>query len=730
MLLGEEPRRLVFSAALGACPADETVMSNHVLSLSGIVLLILVLGGRAEAQVVINEVNTGNAVDWVEIANLGSTSVDLSGWHFLYFEDVQTPNGVAYTFPGASGSGVTVLAPDEALVLTDNAGASLPVVPTGVQILALGFNLTWNVEEAGSALLADSLGNGVDYWAHGNPNLFLCPTQAATFLNLANPAPSNATWNGVGSPEFGTINSLDLHARQSRVDTDSASDFTMLDESRATPGALNDFQSTSDLDGMPPVALIAADVQSGLAPLVVAFRNESSGDCTLQSLTWDFDASSNPGVNQASSRNAAFTFTLPAGTPPGSSVTFDVTLTLSDSCGATVGSAALPITVIAPDPIIPQGLGFADDFEGAPGLNGLTAVAMRGWDIRLPDAASRVRTVDPRNFGAVANYGDATLNSGPTAVMMDSAASTVTAREDLVLHIDGDAIFAANGSGEFRVRMWLYSNGDEVDLDDLICFQDGHTLGNAIDRQGNDRGVPGLDGFAEILLADWHTALITPLQWREVEFVIDANFFNQHPQLQPPGSGNAGDYRIVIRHCDDFGFAANDGLLVDRVRIFGPSVPGPGESGVPGLALFDLNDATNANGNGVGTASDANGPFFTTASPGAPLIFSFEGEPNQPILLISGVLNPAAASYPIGQLDIGGPLDPSNGIPTQISILADGNEPNFINSLFNTTPSGSQTIQFMTPAFPPGFVTTLQAVMFNSTSSVIRISNAVQFEVL
>ncbi|MEZ6196855.1 MAG: lamin tail domain-containing protein [Planctomycetota bacterium] len=694
-----------------------------------VALALLIAAISAPAQVVINEVNTGVSADYVEIANLSASAVDLSGWRFLWFEDIQNPGGTVFTFPGTAGSGQVVLAPDEVLVLTDDPTAAQPLVPAGVMKLAFGFNVTWNSGEAGSALLADAAGNGIDYWAHGNPNLFLCPFEAATYLGLPTPSPTTAMWSGVASPLLGGVNSLDAHVRHGRVDTDSAADWTMLPDGDGSPGTLNRFQSLTDVDGLPPTATFTASATSGLSPLVVNFTNTSLGDCTLVSRTWDFDATGMFGAQTSGDHNVSHVFTTPAGTPPGASVTFDVILTLLDACGGANASMITTITVTEPVTIVPQSIGFAEDFEGPVSVNGTTADPAHGWDIRLPDPASRFQTVDPRSFSAGPLYADPTLNSGPTVAMFDSSANTVSARVDLVLHIDGDAIAQQVGSGEFRVRMWLYSNGDELDADDVIAFQDGVTPGNGVDRQGVSTGLAGLDGLLEVHLADWHAAVVSPQTWREVEFVFDAAFFAAHPTLATPGSGNAGDYRIIIRHRDDFGFASNDGLLLDRVRIYGPVVPGPGEGGLAGAARMDLNDATNANGNAVGTPGDEAGPFFTSATPGSPLVFVFEGEPNQPLLLIAGNLNPGAAAFPVGQLDIGGAIDPMNGIPTGISILADGNRPDFVNSLFNTTPSGTQVIQLTTPAFPPGFVTTLQAVMFNSVS-VIRISNAIRFEIL
>lgn len=682
--------------------------------------LIAVLATSGAAQVVINEVSTGPA-DWVEIANLGGEAVDLSSWHLLCFEDTGLTAGAAFTFPGAPGGGSVLLQPNACLVVTDDLFLNEPQVPAGVPIYFFGFNLPWNTGEAGSVLLADAQGNGIDYFAHGNPNALLAPFEAATWFGLS--GIGTTSWTPPANPAFG-LNDQDVHARNDRLDGDGAADWSMRELSRATPGLLNPFQAKIDLDGQPPLALISASREQGVSPLTVRFSNVSSGDCQLSAVFWDLDASGSSGAN-ASTFDAVWAFATPPGTPPGGSASFDVVLHLADTCGGVAASLPLTITVFEPLPLVAQGLGFYEDFDGPLGPDGAALSPAAGWDVRAVDPASRVRTVDPRTLGA-AGWADASLSSGPRAALLDSALNANLATNELILHVDGDAIAAAAPGAPFRVRMRIFDHGDEVHPEDVVVFQDGVTPGYAVNRHGQTLPTPGVDGFAEIRLADWHQATLDS-EWTELEWVFDAAFFAAHPQLAVPGSGNAGDYRIIVRQRDDFSFEGGDGLLIDQVRVLGAVTAGPGAAGSVTAALMDLNDAVNANGNAVGDPADPNGPFFTQATPGLPMVFSFDGEPNQPVLLLAGALNPGAWSHPtIGQLDIGGAPDPNLGLlPSGLVLLADGTVTDFVNSIFNTTPLGRQVIAFTTPALPPGFTTTLQAVIHNA-ATVVRISNAVQ----
>ncbi len=169
-----------------------------------------------------------------------------------------------------------------------------------------------------------------------------------------------------------------------------------------------------------------------------------------------------------------------------------------------------------------------------------------------------------------------------------------------------------------------------------------------------------------------------------------------------------------------------------------PSNPiaGSGQAPQLGLAVLDINGATEANGIVVGgldpnTMAPINGPFFTNVSQGTSIDLHFEGAAGQPILLLGGPLNVGVTSFSgIGQLDLGGPLG-MNGIPSGLLLLADGTENTFPDVLYRLDVDGEVDFSFgLGSNFPLGVLTTLQAIMFTGGPSVIAISNAVEVTVV
>ena len=175
-----------------------------------------------------------------------------------------------------------------------------------------------------------------------------------------------------------------------------------------------------------------------------------------------------------------------------------------------------------------------------------------------------------------------------------------------------------------------------------------------------------------------------------------------------------------MNHDPNAGFHLDDILIQDHLL-------GQGQAPQPGFAVFDINNSLNIGGDDVAFGDP--GPFFGEATPGNILEFRFAGEPGQIVMAIHGPLNPAAASFPqIGQMDIGGPLDPVTGIPTLTAFLFNGADPTGLNPLFHLNGAGELVAQFLTPNLPPGIVSTFQAAIYNSTTG-LSLSNAVQLEI-
>lgn len=186
--------------------------------------------------------------------------------------------------------------------------------------------------------------------------------------------------------------------------------------------------------------------------------------------------------------------------------------------------------------------------------------------------------------------------------------------------------------------------------------------------------------------------------------------------------------QLIFRGRSDGGTAKND-TAIDDVSVFQGALTN-GQAPVPGTAVLDLNAAINGAGLPVSTA--ANGPYFVSSGAGQTLLFGYEGELNRPFSLLIGPLNPVAATFPnVGQLDIGGAVDPMTGIPAFIQVLGDGFNPvDFFDVLFNTGPTGSTTMSFPTPAIPAGVIGAFQVVYSTGNGFFFALSNAVELTII
>ncbi|MCA9323376.1 MAG: immune inhibitor A [Planctomycetes bacterium] len=194
--------------------------------------------------------------------------------------------------------------------------------------------------------------------------------------------------------------------------------------------------------------------------------------------------------------------------------------------------------------------------------------------------------------------------------------------------------------------------------------------------------------------------------------------------------GLAGQSSVLLR----FAFGTDgsvtwDGVGVDDIRIFEP-VGGPGQAPQPGLASLDINNAVDTTNLAFSVASGIAGPFTTSVVGGTALRFDIDGAPSQAVVLLIGPTNAGLISFPgLGQFDIGTGLG-GNGIPTGIQLVGDGTQSTLPNLFYRTTATGSVDLVFTMPAFPIGYVTTFQALLFTGGPSVIAFSNAVELNAL
>ncbi|MCB9834176.1 MAG: hypothetical protein H6807_17065 [Planctomycetes bacterium] len=681
---------------------------------------IAMLASFGTAQIRINEVGAG-AVDYVEYTNFGTTTLTLTGYQVWF----GTSNYFGYGVPSSA-----ILAPGQSMIWTDASGSGLPALAAGTPAYQFtSQTLAWSPGSPGSCSILDNTGVGLDYFAFGNPN----PEKALK----SNSGMTATIWNSPAAPKWGVesgINTGDVFLRHSLIDTDSADDWSMTTAANWSPSYLNNFESTTDADMLPPVASFSADVTSGPTPLLVKFSNTSQGDCSLSTLTWDFDVTANPGISTSTLFNDSFVFANPPGTTPGSVVNYDVQLTIVDSCGGMSVSPITTIMVSEPLVAIPQNYVYTEEFEGATDPDTGTAMsALNGWEVNRSNSNAQVVTVDPRTVGAPGGYVDAT-QSQPTVAILDSVGPALSSMQEIVLHVDAENMFLLNGGAGFRLVLWAQHSGETAGFNDLICFQDGVTTGDSVDSQGNvNTGIPGLDGFKEYLVADIITDIGPANTWTRLEYNFDANFFINAGLAVPNGIGLANNCRIVIRHESNGTYAGGEGLLVDHVRILDQTMISAGSGGIPGFAIMDISNATNLNDHFVGYVGDENGPHYATVPTQGLMDISIAGEVNQPIIMLSGPLNILAADYTsldpnIGQFDIGGSFNTMTGLPNGLVVLADGTgtqaPPTLFNLIWNTGITGTFSLAVaLPPVIPSGFQIPMQAVVLRTGGA--SISNAV-----
>ncbi len=360
-------------------------------------------------------------------------------------------------------------------------------------------------------------------------------------------------------------------------------------------------------------------------------------------------------------------------------------VSLNDSFSRTIVAGVPPITVF-PD---------TEDFDGAVSNN--TTVPPLGWV--QPQTESSGADSD----WYFANQPTPTIGTGPTADH-----TTGTAGQGYFAYVEDAGNHAAvtlmskcydfTALSSPRVKFWVWSENSQGAASPNMNFLSVDVLTS-----------PGNAVTMNVLPATGHLGS----GWQPI--VVDLAAF----------AGSTA--RIIFRGRSDGGSDVHD-IAIDDVTVF-EFVPGVGQPPVPGVAEFDINNAQSP-GLSLISSGDA-GPYSTTVTVGSLLDFKFFGEANQTIILLLGNKNPAVATFAnVGIIDIGGPIDPMTGVPTGISVFADGSVPSGFNPFFNTTATGFCNVFFTMPAVPPGILTTFQAIMFNSTSPVgLTMTNAIEVTV-
>ncbi len=186
--------------------------------------------------------------------------------------------------------------------------------------------------------------------------------------------------------------------------------------------------------------------------------------------------------------------------------------------------------------------------------------------------------------------------------------------------------------------------------------------------------------------------------------------------------------QLVLRGETTNSGSTDHDIAIDDISVL-ELLATPGQAPQPGLAVLDINDPRNINTDPL--TFGFGGPFFTNVTEGDILRFKMEGEALQPIILFSGPLNPNAASFPnVGSIDLGGPIDPVSGLPTALTVLADGTVLGGLNSFFVTAANGIAEIGFSVPNLPIGVLGSFQCAFFTTGGAGVALSNAVQVTVM
>lgn len=289
---------------------------------------------------------------------------------------------------------------------------------------------------------------------------------------------------------------------------------------------------------------------------------------------------------------------------------------------------------------------------------------------------------------------------GRTQLATDGVASPLSGGNGLFMdefYVGTQGAFATNiatlriqaaGAPVMRLRFYVRETGDEDQAEDGVYLSDGTTTVTITNLAGS--------------FASW------------TEFDVDLAAI-----AATNGLNTSGDIFVSFRQRDDLS-APSDGIIYDDVRI---DVPIP-DTGQANSAIASLTMPGAVDQNAFAAANGLNGPFFASGSTAE---FHVTGQPNQPYILLAGPLNRANYTFPFGQLDIGN--FGSSFSFGDVSIVVNGLGNGFFDPLARTDAAGESVLSFGVGFLPPGVLGTFQALVYNTTASVVALTAAIEFTV-
>ncbi|MFT7617955.1 MAG: hypothetical protein ACI97A_001594 [Planctomycetota bacterium] len=349
----------------------------------------------------------------------------------------------------------------------------------------------------------------------------------------------------------------------------------------------------------------------------------------------------------------------------------------------------------------PQGFGYFENFDSLPSNAGSANMTVfdvpPGWENAADDFASLVGNVE-------ADWGP---NSGPTGSVGGGPVGDNTTGNGNYMYIED----SQNQDGAIELRTPCFGTSGAIGSPTLLFanFSDQTSVSpfdnllrlDVINMTTGGTVTMNVDTFSGAGVA----------AWRKLQVDLSA-FVPDTIRVQFRINNNNGNF--------------NDDEAIDDVSFIDQLNP-IGQPAQPGDAVFNINNAININFDAPGTFK--NGPFFATATIGGTVNFQMLGEPNQPIILLTGPLNPRVASFGIvGQFDIGTGLQ-TNGLPSGLMLIGDGNGSSFFNSLFVLNAAGQADIGFTVPILPLGVLGSFQCAILRSGAVGVALSNAVELTI-
>ncbi|MFT7618112.1 MAG: hypothetical protein ACI97A_001752 [Planctomycetota bacterium] len=287
----------------------------------------------------------------------------------------------------------------------------------------------------------------------------------------------------------------------------------------------------------------------------------------------------------------------------------------------------------------------------------------------------------------------------------------------------------------------IYSGADGSVLNSFLGDNAGDGFGRSVSGAGDFNG----DGFADVVIGA-HLDDNNGVDAGSVRVIsgfdgVTIYTFNGQDAGDNFGfsASGAGDIDgddvddLIVGAFQDDNAGAESGSAKIYRSTFTQTPITLGQIPQPGLAIFDINNATNSRGFATDSGvvnSAARGPYASSVAVGGTITFSWSGVPFSGLFCLFGPANDAVVLFPgVGQLDIGGPPF-VGGLPSLLFVFGSYLETatSFHHSQFYCGANGQGFVSYqLSPVYVPGYLTRFQCAM--NPSGSFYISNAVDLTI-